>query len=240
MMKILIGGLMLFIVPQLVIAATVTINDPATSSGYEVDEYNSQVVQDVDLVLIGIYEADSGHGPGYHPTYPANVTINNGGNKPITLVLSSYEPVRWNITADQNVEIREIILVGYHTHEFTGVGSSLVTDKSGGNRGEFEPCGYSYPYNGQGCDTDSLIEQVEDYTGLSLSVFSGVYRASDFTVTTGVGDSVQYYPYIATVSLPDINGNSYPELATLRVNPNGKNCVVYIKDRVVGQTCCAV
>ena len=66
------------VVPGSIMAATVTVNDPATSAGYEVDEYHSQTDQGIDLALIGIYEANSGHGFGNHPMYPASVVINNG------------------------------------------------------------------------------------------------------------------------------------------------------------------
>lgn len=172
--------LLVLCAPQSILAATAVIND-ASGTVYE---FSSRVAQDVDLIFVSVYEADSGHGGGSHPMYPANVTIEDGGSKPIVLLLSSYEPVRWDLTVAPGIEIREVILNGYHEHDFTGVDPSLVTNKSGSGN-YLAACGYSYPYSGGGCDTSVLIDTVEDFIGLSLSIFAGTYNASDFTVTSG-------------------------------------------------------
>ena len=162
-------------------AATITINDPAYPTTYV---YSANPVQSSDLVVLGIYEAHSGHGGGVHPTYDATVKIVDNGPNPLTLVLSSYEPVRWNFQIDPGVVLDQIILWGYHTHQFTGVNSSLVTNKSGFGAVS-EPCGYSLPYNGGGCETHLMFAEIENFTGLTISAFAGNYRAADFTVTTG-------------------------------------------------------
>ncbi|MCF6337738.1 MAG: hypothetical protein L3J84_07260 [Gammaproteobacteria bacterium] len=164
-------------VPQVLIAATAVIND-ANGTVYE---FNSQVVQDVDLVLVSIYEVEN---RALYPDNIANVVIENGGEKPIVLVLSSYEQVHWAINVTAGVEIKEVILNGYYVHDFSGVSASIVTNKSGvGNY--LGACGYSYPYIGGGCDTNVLIDEVENFTGLSLNVFAGSYKASDFAITSG-------------------------------------------------------
>lgn len=152
------------------------INNPSGT----VYEYNpTQIEQSTDLFILSVYEASSVHGS----MAPANVTISNGGSKPLILVLSSYEPVNWNLNIAAGVNIQEIIINGYNAHNISGVDSALVTDKSGSGN-YLAACGYSYPYNGQGCDTDLLFSGLTNYTGLSVSSFAGTYRANDFTVFT--------------------------------------------------------
>lgn len=184
--------------------------------------------QNVDLVVVGIYEADH-QTANEHITNPANVEIKNGGNKPIVLVLSSYEPVQWNISLESGVILNEIILNGFHSHSYTGVPASIVDDKSGtGNY--LTACGFSYPYNGDGCDTDQLFSEIEIYTGLSVSNFAGTYRASDFSITSSSELSTTLQ-YTAITDVADISGNGLPELAFLRKAPGG-NVNVLFRDAI--------
>ena len=176
-------ALLLATVASSVDAATIAVNDPA--SGYHVYNYNSGISQSPELLLVGVYETLSNHYDafGNHRQGSATVHITDGGGKPIVLALSSYEPTMWNIDVAPNVNISQIILNGYYDQAYSGVSSGLVINKSGlGNY--LASCGYSLPYNGGGCDTNYLQSQLESFTGLSLTSFSGVYRATDFTITT--------------------------------------------------------
>lgn len=164
-------------------SATITINDSAYSYSYN---YNSGISQSPELLLIGVYETLTPHYDvlGNHLQGNATVHITNGGEKPIVLALSSYEPTLWNIDIAPGVNVSQIILNGYYNQALSGVGGNLlVTNKSGlGNY--LAACGYSWPYNGGGCDTNYLKSRLESFTGLTLSTFAGAYRATDFTVTT--------------------------------------------------------
>lgn len=169
--------------PVVAQAATITINDPATSSGYSVSSYNNPSPTIPQLLVIGVYETRSDHSYNYHPQGTASVNILNQGTAPLTLVLSSYEPTLWNLNVAAGVSINEVILNGYHSQQVSGASGITVTDRSGlGNY--FSACAYAWPSSTGGCDTPGLISGVEAYTGLTLTAFSGTYRATDFTVTT--------------------------------------------------------
>lgn len=176
--------LVLFVtLPTVAQASTMSINDPATSSGYSVTAYNNPSPTLPELLVIGVYETRSDHSFDYHPQGTATVSIVNQGAAPLTLVLSSYEPTLWNLNIGSGVNINEVILNGYHSQQVSGTSGINVTDRSGpGNY--FSACAYAWPSSAGGCDTPGLISGVEAYTGLTLTAFSGVYRATDFTVTT--------------------------------------------------------
>lgn len=174
--------IMLFVValPTVAQASTISINDSATSS---VSSYNNPSPTFPELLVIGVYETRSDHSFNYHPQGTANVNIVNQGTVPLTLVLSSYEPTLWNLNIASGVLINEIILNGYHFQEVSGASGVTVTDRSGLGK-YFSACAYAWPSSTGGCDTPGLISGVEAYTGLTLTAFSGAYRATDFTITT--------------------------------------------------------
>jgi TARSH-like protein len=140
---------------------------PAHCDGPEVD-------------VFGIYEARSDHGGGDHPTGEAGVTIDRPGVH--KLVLSAYEPTNWRVTLSPGASVASIYLTGYHaqTVEVPGApGVPVVVDTFANGRGY--ACGYSYPYNGEGCDTDQLLARVEAKVG-PINTFHGCYHASQWAL----------------------------------------------------------
>ena len=134
---------------------------------------------DPELNIIGVYEADGGHGG---PAGTIEVTIDR--ETTMTLVLASYENVDWTVTAAAGTTIDEILVSGYHEQSVSapsGVPVSIRSyDQTSSNYGYW--CGYSYPYAGGGCDTDQLIAGVESESGLDLSSFTGCYHGTAFTL----------------------------------------------------------
>jgi hypothetical protein len=132
-----------------------------------------------EVDVFGVYETRSDHSAGDHPTGAAGVTIDRPG--PHKLVLSAYEPTNWHITLTQGATLESIYLTGYHaqTTDFTGV--PVVVDTYENGRGY--ACGYSYPYNGQGCDTNQLLANVEAKVG-PVTTFHGCYRATQWALRT--------------------------------------------------------
>jgi hypothetical protein len=124
-----------------------------------------------EVHVIGVYETHGNHGGCDHPTGDAHVSIERPGNH--VLVLSAYEPTSWHVTLAPGVTIQSISLIGYEqqTVDLPGV---PVIHGSG--------CGYSYPYNGGGCDTNQLIQLAEAQAGAPLTSFHGCYQASDWTL----------------------------------------------------------
>jgi TARSH-like protein len=134
---------------------------------------------EAELLVVGVYETRSDHGFDYHPTGEAKVRDTR--STPHVLVLSSYEPTNWTIEADAASGLYEVILNGYHAQTASVPEGVKVSDRSGVEN-YFAACGYEWPSDDQGCDTPGLVAGAEDFSRLTLSAFSGCYRATDFDV----------------------------------------------------------
>jgi hypothetical protein len=132
-----------------------------------------------ELIVLSLYEADGGHGGP-----PGTVTVDIRRATEMTLVLSSYEPVDWQVSATSGAVIHQVLLNGYHSQTATvPTGVPVQTrsyDQTSTNFGA--SCGYSWPYAGGGCDTNQLIAGVETHTGLTTTEFAGCYHGTGFTV----------------------------------------------------------
>jgi hypothetical protein len=124
-----------------------------------------------ELHIVGVYQA----------TGNALTVEVNRADVPLTLVLSSYEPVAFTLVLGPGVLLEEVILNGYNVHTVAGQGDALVTDRSGiGNY--LSACGYFWPDNDQGCMTQLLAQGAEALTGLELTSFAGCYEAASFSL----------------------------------------------------------
>jgi hypothetical protein len=130
------------------------------------------------VLYLGIYESKSGY--GQHVT--GDAAVSDTLASPHTLVLSSYEATRWTITMAPGSGLSRVIASGYHAQTVSIVGGSGVSlaDYSGPGNGPV--CGYSYPYNGQGCDTNAALATASSRAGASVAQMAGCYTASSFTV----------------------------------------------------------
>jgi hypothetical protein len=134
-----------------------------------------------EVDVFGVYETRSDHTAGDHPVGEGGVTIERPGVH--KLVLSAYEPTHWQVTLAPGASVASIHLIGYHAQTINtlnlpaGVPITIETYDGGGTPG----CGYSYPYNGQGCDTNQLLARVEAEVG-SVNTFHGCYHASQWAL----------------------------------------------------------
>ncbi|MCA9495265.1 MAG: hypothetical protein KC621_35295 [Myxococcales bacterium] len=146
------------------------IQDCAIREGYEVNTWFAQTTCEPGLWIAGIYEARSDHSGNVHPMGEVSVTFDVPGQH--VLALSSYEPVTWNVRVGPDTELRAILVAGYYEQVVRGTDVPI-------QRVSGPVCGYSYPYNGQGCNTDALIEGFENAVGLRTTRFDGCYRATE-------------------------------------------------------------
>ena len=116
-----------------------------------------------EVHVFGVYESNGNHSV----TGQASVAIERPGEH--VLVLSSYEATSWHVTLGPNTKISAVQLIGYED-QTVDVPNVPITHASG--------CGYSYPYNGGGCDTNELIATAEAAAGAPLTTFHGCYQAS--------------------------------------------------------------
>lgn len=120
-----------------------------------------------ELHVISVYEASGDHSV----TGQASVTIARPGRH--VLALSAYEATSWHVTLGPNVQISEVVLAGYEA-QTVDLQNVPVRRVSG--------CGYSYPYNGGGCDTNQLLGTIEAAAGAKVTSFHGCYQASQWTL----------------------------------------------------------
>jgi hypothetical protein len=118
----------------------------------------------------------------YQPMAGQSINVHIERQGQMTLLLSSYEPAHWIVTADAGVLLDQILVNGYHSQTISGPAGIPVEIRSHSqtltNFGEW--CGYSYPYNGGGCDTALLISGTEAHAGIGMTTFFGCYEASSF------------------------------------------------------------
>lgn len=144
---------------------------------------SSLKADDRELHVIGIYQA--GDSTSNHSEGVASVEVNRPG-KSVTLLLSSYEPVLWQIHVDAGTIIEKIIATGYYRQRVQGIGSdvSLVTQSYDEGTG--------YLYIGSTIDSAeflSSVPKIHALTGLEISSFHGGY--SQASSSTFLIDSTQ-------------------------------------------------
>jgi len=120
-----------------------------------------------ELHILSIYETSSNHST----TGDASVRIDRPGSH--VLVLSAYEATSWHVALGAGAAIRSVLLVGYED-QTVDLANVPVTHAAG--------CGYSYPYNGGGCDTNALFSTVQSRAGVGVTTFHGCYQASQWTL----------------------------------------------------------
>jgi hypothetical protein len=93
--------------------------------------------------------------------------------RPVVLVLTAHEPVRWIVKANPGVKIHQVILGGYQMQEVTGVEAPVLYrtrvfgDRTGGEHPPFyasEQDDERYP---------DLVTKLRELTGLEITTFQG-------------------------------------------------------------------
>jgi hypothetical protein len=147
------------------------IADCDVQGGYETYTYVAPGSCETGLWVAGVYQARSVSSGDDHPTGAATVHFDVPGSH--VLALSAYEPVDWTVTVGPDTTLERILVAGYHaqTVDAPGVPVELVSGPS---------CGYSWPYNGEGCNTDALLGAFEAAAALPVTRFDGCYDAATF------------------------------------------------------------
>jgi len=91
--------------------------------------------------------------------------------KPIVLVLSSYEPVRWMLTLEPGATLAAVLVSGYYQSEVVGAGSARVVTT-----------GDRYAYKLDTPEFASLNRETMRWTGKGITVFQGRYEGTSFSV----------------------------------------------------------
>lgn len=130
----------------------------------------ANLAKDAKIEAIGIYEAGNAPRTSDKDGRRGSVLVRvRRSEKPIVIVLSSYEPVRWTLAPEPGAQIAAVLLSGYHLSEVFGAGSARVV-----------MAGSHYPYKSG--DYGSLDREVYRLTGKRIDLFQGLYKGASFSV----------------------------------------------------------
>jgi hypothetical protein len=121
---------------------------------------------------VGVYQGGPGAppAPGARRTGYVEVRIRPSA-KPIVLVLSSYEPVRWMLITERGAQLAAVLVSGYHPSQVVGAGNARVINT-----------GSAYAYKMDGQDYQALNRDVARMVGKGIGLFQGRYEGGQFNV----------------------------------------------------------
>ncbi|XP_072032084.1 uncharacterized protein [Amphiura filiformis] len=206
----------------------------ATYLGTEQDTYKCVTREPgrQSIHVLSVYEGNSHTRPPSAGNMDVTLETDSPSNKPVVLVLASYEPVRWILNVPDIIVIDEIILISYYIDD-----SSV--DWSGTPRADVPITGSSSIPRGYGSDsgggnTAGLLKHIRDNYG-PVNSFTGTYRADSWTLDISYGNT----PHIhsppggggSPVDLnPGINSDTWT-LRSFRYDNNWNDCdgLQYVK-----------
>jgi len=127
-------------------------------------------VRSNELHIVGVYGRAS---------VTNQVKVDTGTD--VTLVLTSYESIKWNVTTSPDTKIVKIIISGYGTQSVTGVSSDLITDLTK----KAENFGYAYKF-----PATTFIQKAETYTGMKAASHQFGYEPREFLVTNAQSQAI--------------------------------------------------
>lgn len=117
-------------------------------------------------------------------TVPVRVTRTKA---PITLVLCSYESVRWVIQADKGARIEKVIVGGYHLQAVSGTDAPITYRVYEHPERPMAEPRYFYAYKQDQESYPKLVEALRQLTGKEIATFQGRYsyeKGAPFVVGT--------------------------------------------------------
>lgn len=113
----------------------------------------------------------------------------NQTNAPMVVALMAYNPIRWKIVARPGVDLRKVILAGYHGQDIEGIPDSIPIEV---HSYESSPCmncsrqaDHFYAYEQGSSEYKQAMNKLQTLTGLTPASFQGAYKADRFTIASG-------------------------------------------------------
>lgn len=131
--------------------------------------------------VVAVYQAKGAGGNHNEGTIRIEV---GAKDTPVTLVLSSYEPVHWLIQADPGVEIAKVVLMGYYPGRASGVEAGKVSHAPG-HLQDYNHKNFPGGSSQQILPPTSAI--VEKTVGKRPNTVEGTYEANYFSLNSVQG-----------------------------------------------------
>lgn len=132
----------------------------------------ANLVVDARIEAVGVYQGPRQQGKAGESPKVASIEVRvRRSDKPIVLVLASYEEVRWMITSEPGARIHAVLLSGYKQSTVSGGGSARVVS-----------LGQKYAYQMGTGEYHGLDEDVFRMTGRRIAIFQGSYEGKSFSM----------------------------------------------------------
>lgn len=130
------------------------------------------LVQGAYVEGVGVYEASEKVAQPGQSRSTGKVVVNVRRTRlPMVLVLTSYEPVQWNLRMEPGAKLSLVLLGSYYPSTVVGADSTRVVQ-----------IGRTYAYKQEDPEFSALQRQVNQQTGRTISVFQGNYSGTSFSV----------------------------------------------------------
>jgi predicted esterase len=126
-----------------------------------------------DLHVVSAYGAAAGNGA------PVDVEV-RPTTRPIVLVLTSYGSVLWNVKLASGAKVKAVIVGGWFEQEFAGIPAGIPIVYRAYY--PFRNQGYFYGYEWKTPECQSMVEKLNDMTGLLVSTFQAEDHGTSFVV----------------------------------------------------------
>ena len=140
-----------------------------------------------EVHAVGVYE---GMLPGgvaraarTHPVGSVSVEVRDTG-RPIVLILSAYQPVKWNVRVAPGAKLEKVLLGGYYAQEAAGLPPGVPVEVSTHATGS---AGFFYAYRRGGESYPEFRRAVRERASLPVSTFQAryAYKGPPFVVGPG-------------------------------------------------------
>jgi hypothetical protein len=129
----------------------------------------AKLAKNAQIEAIGVYQGTSSNRGG-NRAGDVEVRVRKSA-KPIVLVLSSYEPIRWRIVVESGAQLNGVLVSGYYQSQVLGAGSARVLMS-----------GNQYAYKEGTVEFMALNRNVMQQLGKPIYAFQGKYEGSSFKV----------------------------------------------------------
>jgi hypothetical protein len=126
--------------------------------------------KNTDFYVVGVYEGNT-HKYGKVTVFVADQ------DHPITLLLTAYESVEWQIEVEPGARLAKVLLSGYHDQRVSGIPFGVPVQTESHDRSS--PT-YMYGHDNGSCF--NLVEKAESFYGMAPKAYLCQYRGVAFVV----------------------------------------------------------
>jgi hypothetical protein len=132
----------------------------------------ANLARDAQIEAVGVYQGGAGESRTNDGRKMGYVEVRlRRSAKPVVLVLSSYEPVRWMLIPESGARLAAVLVSGYYPSQVIGAGAARIV-----------MTGSVYAYKLGSPEYNALNLEIVKWTGKSIGIFQGRYEGTAFSV----------------------------------------------------------